>query len=184
MSIDRENNYSYQIQRPGADHIHPKNGTSRTPAQRASLANKKKVTTVTSDVLNRHTWYRTEELISFSLFDESLSDEIRNDLAQQIGELNTTEIEIRKPILPVLSKDSKVTDHMLDKYQLYYSHSLTYLKTSCYRVQHEDWRSQTEYSAAKGSLRNMSPLNASCERALALATRVNTHMTRNEKSFQ
>ena len=41
-----------------------------------------------------------------------------------------------------------------------------------------------EYTAAKNSLKNITPLNDSAERALALATRVNSHITRDEQSYQ
>ena len=42
----------------------------------------------------------------------------------------------------------------------------------------------SEYNAVKRSLGNLSPLNDSCERALGLATCLNTHITRKEEWFQ
>ena len=36
----------------------------------------------------------------------------------------------------------------------------------------------------KKALKNLTPLNDSAERALALATRVNTHITRDEETYQ
>ena len=45
----------------------------------------KKVSSSTSVVLNRHTWYLTEELISFSLFDDNLPPDIRSELASKIA---------------------------------------------------------------------------------------------------
>ena len=36
----------------------------------------------------------------------------------------------------------------------------------------------------KKSLKHLTPLNDSAERALALATRVNTYITRDEESYQ
>ena len=47
-----------------------------------------------------------------------------------------------------------------------------------------DWNLQPEYFTVKKSLKNLSPLNDACERALGLVTRINTHITRNEESFQ
>ena len=47
-----------------------------------------KVSTATSSVTKRHTWYLKEELIPFSLFNESLPEEIRSALAAKIGQLH------------------------------------------------------------------------------------------------
>ena len=47
----------------------------------------KKVSSTTSNLLQHHTWYLTEELISVSLFDETLPEDTRNLLAAQIGSL-------------------------------------------------------------------------------------------------
>ena len=43
---------------------------------------------------------------------------------------------------------------------------------------------QPDYFTTAAALKNLSPLNDSCERALALATIVNGKMTRTESSFQ
>ena len=50
-------------------------------------------------VLQRHTWYLTD-----------LEDEEKNKLAQKIGELPTTQLEIRKPTLPTVFARSKIPD--------------------------------------------------------------------------
>ena len=44
--------------------------------------------------------------------------------------------------------------------------------------------SSPEYASVRKSLKHLTPLNDSAERALALATRVDTHITRDEKSYQ
>ena len=43
---------------------------------------------------------------------------------------------------------------------------------------------QPDYFTTAAALENLSPLNDSCERTLALATIVNGKMTRTESSFQ
>ena len=48
----------------------------------------------------------------------------------------------------------------------------------------EDWISTPSYSTSRSLLQKLTPLNDSSERALALATRLNSHMTRDEDSFQ
>ena len=48
----------------------------------------------------------------------------------------------------------------------------------------DEWYLLPEYASVKKSLKHLTPLNDSAERALALATRVNTHITRVEESYQ
>jgi hypothetical protein len=47
-----------------------------------------------------------------------------------------------------------------------------------------DWNLQLEFLKMRSALKNLSPLNDSCERALGLVTRLNTKITRDEESFQ
>ena len=118
----------------------------------------KKVSSSTSTVLNRHTWYLTEELIPLSLFDDK-----RTLLATKIGQLTPGGTKVCKPTLPTISLKSELADFVGER-------STTQL--------------QPEYHSVKTSLKNLSPLNDACERALGLVTRFNTHITRNEESFQ
>ena len=140
----------------------------------------KKVSSTTSNLLQRHTWYLTEELISVSLFDETLPEDTRNLLAAQIGALRPGEVEVRKPSLPTLTTKSQLKDFIWDRSTLLFD----LLDIPIDFLRKEDWRLQPEYAAVKSSLRNLSPINDSCERALGLATRINTHVTRDETSFQ
>ena len=66
----------------------------------------KKVSTITTTVLNRHTWYLTEELVPLSLFDEDLTLDQRSLLAASIGQQTHGVVEIKKPNLPVITKKS------------------------------------------------------------------------------
>ena len=140
----------------------------------------KKVSTATSTVLKRHTWYLTEELIPLSLFDEHLPLATRNLLATKIGQLTSGEKEICKPTLPALTPKSELADFIGERSTVLFD----LLEIPVDFLQHEDWHLQPEYTAVKSSLGNLSPLNDSCERALGLATRLNTHITRDEESFQ
>ena len=42
----------------------------------------------------------------------------------------------------------------------------------------------SEYDAVKKNISNLCPLNDSCERALGLAIRINTNITRKEEGFE
>ena len=46
------------------------------------------------------------------------------------------------------------------------------------------WRQSPEYEKVKTALRNLAPVNNFCERALALATRYNGKITKDEESYQ
>ena len=58
----------------------------------------KKVADKCIGTLQRHTWYLTEDLITFSLFDDELPVETRNELAANIYRSRpTAELPITKP---------------------------------------------------------------------------------------
>ena len=69
-----------------------------------------KFSSTTTSVLQRHTWYLTEELIPLSLFNENLPLESRTVLASKIGQLTLGPVEIRKPSLPSIGQKSELAD--------------------------------------------------------------------------
>ena len=69
-----------------------------------------KVSSTTTSVLQRHTWYLTEELIPLSLFNENLPLESRTVLASKIGQLTLGPVEIRKPSLPWIGHRKKYSN--------------------------------------------------------------------------
>jgi hypothetical protein len=131
-------------------------------------------------VLNRHTWYLTEELIPLSLFDDNLPLDTRSELASKIAQQSSGWIEIRKPTLPSISQKSELADFVGERSTFLFD----LLKTPLDFLQKPDWSQQPEFSKMQSALKNISPLNNSCERALGLVTRLNTKMTRDEESFQ
>ena len=60
----------------------------------------KKIAEVGEAVLQRHTWYLTEELIPLSLFDAKLPEDTANRLAEKIGQLPESDLKVKKPTLP------------------------------------------------------------------------------------
>ena len=139
----------------------------------------KKVSSSTTVVLNRHTWYLTEELIPFSLFDDDLPLDTRSELATKITQHSSGWMEIRKPTLPSISQKSELADFAGERSTLLFD----LLKTPLDFLSKPDWNQQPEFSKIKSNLKNLSPLNDSCERALGLVTRLNTKITRDEDSF-
>ena len=133
-----------------------------------------KVSTITSAVLNRHAWYLTEELIPLSLFNEDLPLSVRTILATKIGQITFAETEIRNPT-PV-NKKSELSDFVGERSNVLFK----FLEIPVTFLQNSYWHLMPEYDAVKKNISNLCPLNDSCERALGLATRFNTKITRKE----
>ena len=73
----------------------------------------KKVSAAAANVLQRHTWYLTEELVPLALFNEKLPLDDRTHLALKIGQLPLEELDIRKPSLPSIHlKSSQIGPHL------------------------------------------------------------------------
>ena len=150
-----------------------------------SLAKYKKinngVSSKTLAVLNRHTWYLTEYLISLSLFNEYLSLETRTLLAAQIHqESSPADIDIRKPTLPAVTINSELLDFFGPRSKLLFD--LLEIPTDFLIT--AEWTQSTEYETAKQALKSLSTTNDSAERAIALAFNYNTKITRDEESYQ
>ena len=71
-------------------------------------------------------------------------------------------VEIRKPTLPSINSNSTLED--------YVGGSLDFLKD-------DNWSEAPEFSMIQSALKNLTPINDSAERALALATRFNTRIS-------
>ena len=69
-----------------------------------------KIAEVGEAVLQRHTWYLTEELIPLSLFDAKLPEDTANRLAEKIGQLPESNLKIQKPTLPKTCRNSPIPD--------------------------------------------------------------------------
>ena len=234
-SIDRKKGYTYQIQRPGADHharwmskaiyilklsllqhqideihwqtkkkIHKMalfvvfiylkawfNSTSLTSAAKNDLELYKlflkfkkihsKISQSACEVLNRHTWYLKEDAITLTLFNEDICSEERTLYAKKIYELAATdELEIQKPDIPLITQKSEISDFIGERSRLLFD----LLDIPLDFLADDEWYLLPEYASVKKLMKHLTPLNDSAERALALATRVNTHITRDEESYQ
>ena len=140
----------------------------------------KKVSRSATKVLNRHTWYLTEELIALTIFDEGLPKETRDLIAAKIGNLDVEEFEIKKPSLPTITAATAVSDFVGPRSRLVFD----LLEVPTNFLLEEDWQMQPEYSTTKRILETFTPVNDSTQRALALATNYNSKITRNEESYQ
>ena len=131
-------------------------------------------------MLQRHTWYLTEELVPLALFNEKLPLDDRTHLALKIGQLPLEELDIRKPSLPSIHLKSELIEYVGVRSTLPFTlvgvpHTFLLLP---------DWSTSPHYEKMKTALGDLSPLKDSCERALGLVTTINTKMTRDETSFE
>ena len=89
-------------------------------------------------------------------------------------------LPIKKASLPSLSVTSALSDFVGPRSILLFhllGESHTFLAK-------EEWWILPQYEDIQWNLQNLTPLNDSCERALALATRLNGAITRQEDSWQ
>ena len=121
--------------------------------QRFSKINKK-ISSATSTVLCRHTWYLTEELIPFSLFNKNITLEERTTLARKIGSLPPAELQLCKPKLPPITDGSTLTDFPGPRSVLLFN----LIGISHKFLINDNWINQPEYSITETALRNLSPL--------------------------
>ena len=113
----------------------------------------KKVSSSTSTVLNRHTWYLTEELIPLSLFDDNIPLDKRTLLVTKIGQLTPGGTEICKPTLPTISLKSELADFVGERSTTLFD----LLNTPVDFLLKPDWQLQPEYHSVKTSLKNLLP---------------------------
>ena len=125
-----------------------------------------KVSSTTTSVLQRHTWYLTEELIPLSLFNENLPLESRTVLASKIGQLTLGPVEIRKPSLPSIGQKSELADFVGERSTV----PFTLVGVPPTFLLLPDWTTSSYYEKMKTALRDLSTLNDSCERGLGLRT--------------
>ena len=130
--------------------------------------------------LLRHTWYLTEDCISLALFNADLNDDDKNQLAKNIGELPSIQLEIRKPTLSGITAISKIPGFVGPRSILLFS----LLKVDHKFLLKDDWRHTPEYATMKNAVANLHPVNDSAERALNMATTYNGKITKDEVSFQ
>ena len=140
----------------------------------------KKVSTITATVLNRHTWCLTEELVPLSLFDEDLTLDQRTRLAARKCQQTSGVVEIWKPTLPVITKESELSVFVGERSTILFNLlniPVTFLKDP-------DWHLRPVYLAVKKSIKNFSPLHDSCDRALGMATSFNFKIARTDEGFE
>ena len=131
-------------------------------------------------VLQRHTWYITEDSIPIALFNPDLDSEAADLLAEKIGELPPTPVQIRKPVLPQITPSSELSIFVGPRSILLFS----LLKIDHTFLLTEDWRETPQYTQMETVISSLYLVNDSSERALAMATTFSGKITRDEDSFQ
>ena len=107
----------------------------------------KAVSSTTFTVLNRHTWYLTEENTSLPLFNTKISLKTRTELALSIflQQIPSEALEIRKPAVEdFVGGRSGVLFDLLEI-------PMDFLKE-------DDWSQAPEYTAIETALKNLTPM--------------------------
>ena len=140
----------------------------------------KKLSHVSLSVLQRHTWYLTEELVPLSLVSNNISIEVQNSLAQKISTLPAADHSIQKPSLPVITAKSSLPNYVGPCSTVLFS----ILGISHSFLAEPDWRQNPAYEQVKTAVTNLTPVSDYCKRVLALATKFNGSITKDEESYQ
>ena len=130
-----------------------------------------------------YTWYLTEELLQlpFSLPDEDLSDDIRDDLANKIVETKNCDIiEAAKPVLPIIVSGSQLIDFVGPRSQLIFQ----LLNIDVDFLTRPNWRESSELLDMKRALKSLSATNDCSERGISLIQTFNRKITYNENDLQ
>ena len=115
-----------------------------------------------------------------SLFSNNISEDIKNKIAEKISNLQVDNLPIQKPVLPTIDSKSTIVDYIGPRS----TNMLSILGIFHKCFDDPEWRQRPEYVQVKMVLKNLTPVNDSYERALALATKCNGNITKDEKSYQ
>ena len=116
----------------------------------------------------------------FSLVSNNISIEVQNSLAQKISTFPASDHYIQKPSLPVIIAKSSLPNYVRPRSTVLFS----ILRISHSFLAEPDWRQNPAYEQVKTAVTNLTSVNDSCERALALATKLNGSITKDEESYQ
>ena len=130
--------------------------------------------------ISRHKKKKLEKMMFFSLVSNNISIEVQNSLAQKISTLPASYHYIQKPSLPVVTAKLFLPNYVGPRSTVLFS----ILGISHSFVGEHDCRQNPAYEQVKTAVKNLTPVNDSCERALALATKFNGSITKDEESYQ
>ena len=124
----------------------------------------KNLAEVGETVLQTHTWYLTEKLLSLCILSPAPAETL-NKVTQLISTLLDYDLPLQKPTLPTILPGSSLPDFVGPGSTLLFKLLLS----------SPDWTSSPEF---KKALNKLSPVNDRCEQALALATILIVHVHR------
>ena len=114
----------------------------------------------------------------YCLFNNNISEDMKNKIAEKISNLSVDNLSIQKPVLPKIGSKS-----LVDYIGLRSTSLSSILGISHKFLGDPDWRQYPEYIKIEMALKNLTPINDSSERALALAAKFNGHITRDEEQY-
>ena len=184
----------YKIHRPGAD-SHARWMSKAIYTLKLTLLQhqfpdipwhkKKKLEKMTFFILFGYmeSWFRSSSLFSAATNDLNLYRRLLkfskfHKKLSQVTQVTLTVLQ--KPSLPLISPNSSLPDFLGPRSTILFS----LIDVPHTFLADPQWRQSTEFQQVKAALKNLSPVNDSCERALALATTFNGLITKDEESYQ
>ena len=117
--------------------------------------------------------------MAVSLFNAAVPLAERTALAAKIFERAATgDLETCKPTLPSLTPTSTIISFVGPRSRLLFDLLIVPLDF----LVADNWSERLDYCTIKAALRNLSPINDSAERALSMATVLNTHTSQEMRS--
>ncbi len=143
-----------------------------------------KIAKAALDKFTGHLWYLSPEIVPLALFSSLLSSEDKQDLQKAIitaQDENSSEPRQRKFIGEL--KAAKLTDlvgpdSMKTFIDLGFDSEFLATSNPAY------WQTNGEYAAMKEKVASLKGINDTAERAIAMMTRYNGKLTKNEKTLQ
>ena len=104
---------------------------------------------------------------------------MKNKIAEKMSNLPVDNLSIQKPVFPKTGSKS-----LVDYIGIRSTTLFSTLGISHKFLGDPGWRQYPEYIKIEMALKNLMPINDSCERALALATKFDRHISRDEEQYQ
>ena len=134
-------------------------------------------------VFNRHTWYLTEELVSFALSSKRISDESKRDLADKMLLFERPgEYRPGKPSLPKVTEESELVDFIGSNSWLVFD--ILGLQGDWLVKPVTEWEESPDYLTLKTYIENLKVVNDTAERGIKLWSDFIGILTSNEAKRQ
>lgn len=143
------------------------------------------VSTATSEKLQRHLWYLSEELVGLALFDEDVSLSIKRRMLESMK--RQVEDENEEPMKRCCRDLVTLAMSQIDSFASPKTVRLfekLHLATDFLETDPSSWRTNPSFRAAQDQLKTLKVVNDHAERGVALIKQFNRTITKDEEQLQ